>query len=110
MEHAELNRVFRRNCILAALVTIALILVRAAIIEGFLPGVTEKPAEEWVLLEVGIATLEAGNHKGALAFLGPLAERKKLSDETVRRVFPPLIRALLDDDRPVDAENILAEF
>jgi AAA+ superfamily predicted ATPase len=72
--------------------------------------VDETEPEEWVLLEVGIATLEAGNNKGALRFLAPLAMRKSLADETVRKLFPSLIRALLEDGRPEEAENTLSDM
>lgn len=71
---------------------------------------SEPDPEEWMLLEVGIATLETDNHKGALTFLAPLAMSKGLSDETVRRLLPSMIRALLLDSRPEEAENTLSDL
>lgn len=63
--------------------------------------------DDWLFLELGIATLETGNPRKAFEYLDTLINDVDLDDKQVRRLYPALIRALLEDDKVEKAEEIL---
>jgi len=66
--------------------------------------------EDWLLLELGIAHLETGNPHLAIWFLENLTTAKTLPDTTLLKLYPALIRALLEDGRAEEAEDALTEL
>ncbi len=66
--------------------------------------------EEWLLLELGIAHLETGNPYLAVCFLENLTSAHDMSDAMLLKLYPALIRALLEDDRGEDAEDMLTDM
>lgn len=66
--------------------------------------------EDWLLLELGIAHLETGNPYLAVCFLENLTSAHDMSDTMLLKLYPALIRALLENGQPKEAENMLADM
>jgi len=66
--------------------------------------------EDWLLLELGIAHLETGNPYLAVCFLENLTSAHDMSDAMLLKLYPALIRALLENGQPKEAENMLADM
>jgi len=66
--------------------------------------------ENWLLLELGIANLESGNPYLAVWYLENLTAAKDLPDAMLIKLYPALIRALLEDSRAEEAEDTLSDL
>lgn len=66
--------------------------------------------EDWLLLELGVANLESGNPHVAIWCLENLTAAKNLPDAMLLKLYPALIRALLEDGRAEEAEDTLSDL
>ncbi|MDD2500489.1 MAG: ATP-binding protein [Geobacter sp.] len=74
------------------------------------PFATFGHVDDWILLDLGVATLEVGDHTGAIACFIPLIGKKDLTDDQVLKLYPALIRALLEDGQTESAEDALSDL
>lgn len=47
-EYEQLTSIFRRNCFIAMLVTLGHLIVKVAILKGYLPGIADPDTENWI--------------------------------------------------------------
>lgn len=47
-EYEQLTSIFRRNCFIAMLVTLGHLMVKVAILKGYLPGIADPDTESWI--------------------------------------------------------------